>query len=626
MSLRVATTLVLAASALALFSGCAVSRLIPASAEPGVTLQGSVHGGQQPVAQAHVYLLAAASSNYGAAATSLLTSGTSGSDSVGGYVLTDANGNFSITGDYTCTQGQQVYVYALGGNPGAGSNAASGMIAAVGNCPAAGNFLGAVPYINVNELTTVAFAYAVAGFAVDPTHVADSGNALSDLDMANAFANTANLLHGATPTGGNGTVPVAELNTLGNILAACINSTGAVTGPTSPTPCYTLLNSAPAGSTIPTNTAAAAINIAHNPAANVSALYGLQVASAPFAPALSAAPADFTVALTFTGGGLGTSAAQTNLSSFTVNNIAIDAAGNVWKPNYGTNTLSEFSPLGVPLSGAGGFSGGGLSTPANVAVDLSGNIWVGNFAGNSVSKFASTGVAVSGSPFSGGGITSPANLAVDPSGNVWVANTSTVSKLSSTGAAASGSPFSTNSLSQATGIAITLAGNVWVTDASSNDTVLYTNAGAAVSGSPYTGGAQNYPYGIAFDASGRAWIADQSAITRLSSTGTGATSFDAPSGAIPTSIAVDGLGNVWVAEVGNNTILELNSVGSYISGSVGFQTGETAVPEAVAIDGSGNLWYSTCNDATIHELVGAAAPVITPLSSAVGRNGVGARP
>jgi len=628
MRLPLATTTVLSLC----LAGCAVAPIAELAPEAGIALQGIVHGGQQPVNQAHVYLLAASSSGYGTASTSLLTSGTDGSDSIGGYVLSAADGSFSITGDYTCTLDQQVYLYALGGNPGAGTNPASGMMAAVGSCPSGGTFSPSA-YFTINELSTIALAYSASGFAADPLHFASSGTALAKIGIANAFANTTNLVGSATgkaltatPTG-NGTVPRTELNTLANILASCMNTNGTISGPSSPTPCYTLFNNAKSGSTLPSDTAGAAINIAHNPTANIATLFNLQTATGPFSPTLSAAPNDLTLNLTFTGGGLSTSAGQANLSSYTVNNIAIDASGNVWKPNYGTNTLSEFSPLGAPLSGSGGFSGGGLSTPANVAVDLTGNIWVGNYAGNSVSKFAPTGSPVSGSPFSGGGITGPANLTVDPSGNIWIANSTTaITKLTSAGTAVSGSPFATNSVTQAIGIAITPAGNVWVTDAFSDDTVVYTNAGAAVSGSPYTGGAQNYPYGIAFDTSARAWLADDSAITRLSATGTAGTSFNAPNGAIPTSIAIDGLGNIWVAEVGNNTILELNPSGTYISGSVGFQKGESAVPEAVAIDLSGNLWYSTCNDPTIHELVGAAAPVATPLAYAAKNSLLGQRP
>ena len=614
-------------------SGCALAPSGTPSAEKGLALEGAVHGGQQPVNGAHVYLLAASTAGYGTASTSLITSGAAGTDSIGSYVLSDATGHFSITGDYTCTLGQQVYLYALGGNPGAGANSLSGLMAAVGSCPAAGNFLVSVPFIAMNELSTIAFAYAASDFATDPLHIGSSSSALAATGMANAFASVSNLVTTstgvalATTPAGNGSVPSAELATLANILAACLNTNGTLTGPTSPTPCYTLAHNATNGSTLPTDTAAAAINIAHNPTVAISTLFGLQTASAPFSPSLTSAPNDFTVNITFTGGGLATSTAQIGETSYTVNNLAVDAAGNIWKPNYDANTLTELNPVGAPLSGNGGFTGGGLNNPANVAVDLGGNVWVGNFGGSSVSKFSSAGSALSGSPFTAGGISTPHNLAVDGTGNVWIVNPSTLSKLTGAGSAASGSPFSTNSLNITVGIAVLPSGNVWITNAGSNNVAVYASAGTAASGSPYSGGGQNFPYGVAFDASGNGWLADDSAMTRLSSSGApGSSPFSAPSGAVLVSDAVDGLGNIWVTDTGNNTILELNSSAAYISGAIGFQRGQSAIPEAVAIDGSGNIWYSTYNDATIHELVGAAAPVTTPLSYGVRNSLLGTRP
>jgi hypothetical protein len=64
------------------------------------------------------------------------------------YVPTDANGNFSITGDYLCTPDSQVYLYASGGNPGMApgtNNTAIGLIAVLGDCPSTGTFAAVIP-------------------------------------------------------------------------------------------------------------------------------------------------------------------------------------------------------------------------------------------------------------------------------------------------------------------------------------------------------------------------------------------------------------------------------------------------------------------------------------------------
>jgi hypothetical protein len=119
------------------------------------------------------------------------------SDSVGPYVATGSNGAFSLTGDYSCSSGQQLYMYVLGG-----TNAAAGLMAVIGSCPASGSPAIAVA---VNEVTTIAAAYALAGFATDATHVSSSGTALAQVGIANAFANAANLANvstGAIPAAG----------------------------------------------------------------------------------------------------------------------------------------------------------------------------------------------------------------------------------------------------------------------------------------------------------------------------------------------------------------------------------------------------------------------------------------
>src|SRR5580692_6272543 len=112
----------------------------------GVAITGVMHGGQAPVVGSHIYLLAANTTGYGGpgiaasssnASISLLTSATGNPADGNGnyYVTTDSSGAFSLTGDYTCSAGQQVYLYTIGGNPGSGPNSASGEMAVLGSCP-----------------------------------------------------------------------------------------------------------------------------------------------------------------------------------------------------------------------------------------------------------------------------------------------------------------------------------------------------------------------------------------------------------------------------------------------------------------------------------------------------------
>src|ERR1700712_1467704 len=96
-------------------SGC-TANFVPSSptAVPFATIQGNVHGGRQPVTGSHIYIYAAGSTGYGSASTSLLTAFNTGSypttlDANNNYYVTsDASGNFSLTGEYTCVANPQV--------------------------------------------------------------------------------------------------------------------------------------------------------------------------------------------------------------------------------------------------------------------------------------------------------------------------------------------------------------------------------------------------------------------------------------------------------------------------------------------------------------------------------------
>src|SRR5579863_4809390 len=218
---------IVAISCVLLLAGCSSAPVTaPNESNPvaGSALRGMVHGGEQPISGAHIYLYAATTSGYNGASTSLLTSasGTSKDGNSHYYVTTGSDGTFKISGDYTCPDAStQVYLYAIGGDsiPSV-PNAAAGLMAGLGSCdsPSFGS-----EFVVVNEVSTIATAYALAGFMTDTTHVSSSSSALATMGLANAFSSITNLVSLntgvalATTPGGNGTVPQSEINTLANI-------------------------------------------------------------------------------------------------------------------------------------------------------------------------------------------------------------------------------------------------------------------------------------------------------------------------------------------------------------------------------------------------------------------------
>jgi len=174
-------------------------------------IKGGVHGGNQAIIGATLQLYAAgtpampssgpSTGGYGSGATALIPTGSLAASATSAYYpggapncpinsdatnpnscttlpQTDSNGFFTISGDYTCTQGQEIYMVATGGNPGltAGTNnTAIALMAGLGTCPASGSLASALPFVVINEVTTVATVWALQQFMAAPTGTAASG-------------------------------------------------------------------------------------------------------------------------------------------------------------------------------------------------------------------------------------------------------------------------------------------------------------------------------------------------------------------------------------------------------------------------------------------------------------------
>jgi hypothetical protein len=638
-----------------LFAGCSMTQNSTPPPTPipvtGAVITGKVMSGLLPVSGAHVYVFAANNSGYGSASLSLLDGSSTGfTDATGGYVLSASDGSFSTSGYYTCTSQQQIYLYATGGDSGQGPNPAATDLAIVGVCPQVGT---EVAPVVIDEVTTVATAYALAGFATDPVHISSSGTPQALTGIANAFINASNLATTYTGTAlqvnpsENAIVPQSTINTLANILFACVHSDGA-----SSAPCITLMSSVNTSGAAPTDTATAIIDIAQSPATNVAPLFGLQTAASAFAPALSNAPNDFSIGIVYSGGGmsrvdsmavdaqgnvwlLSTGGPQTDFKGSIVEisssgaflsgsagyplpapltnagPLAIDTSGNVWLANDGaalsvsSTTLIEISGSGTVLSGANDISGNSLNNVTSMAFDAAGDLWMTNSYQDSLTELSPSGQFLSGTGgFLGGGLAFPGTLSIEPSGNVWVGNgrSVAVSEFSSAGEPTSGGGGITSSgFYGGVGSAIDNQGNVWFTTQGTTGEAQVSKLssfGAILSGSTgYTSG------GIATNGGGK-------------------------------NLAIDGDGNVWIPLYDGLGVVELSNSGNVLSGGSGYENGILRLPLCVAVDGSGNVWVSNQASAPrpildtdqITELIGIATPVVTPLAAGVKNNTLGVRP
>jgi sugar lactone lactonase YvrE len=254
---------------------------------------------------------------------------------------------------------------------------------------------------------------------------------------------------------------------------------------------------------------------------------------------------------------------------------------------------------------AGGFVGDGgrataasLVLPEDLTFDKAGNYYIADAGGNRIRKVDSTGristvagTGVSGYTGDGGAATSaelyyPNGVSVDSSGNLYIADTfnGVIRKVT----AGTINTFATNAnFSYLENTALDAAGNLYVADAGAcviwkiTPAAVVTNVagtifvcGYAGDGGPATSAQLSSPYGVAVDKGGNIYIGDSgnSRIRKVSTagiitsiSGDGSCGFTGDGGpatsaevCFPEGVAVDSLGNVYLADEGNARVREIS--------------------------------------------------------------------
>ena len=302
--------------------------------------------------------------------------------------------------------------------------------------------------------------------------------------------------------------------------------------------------------------------------------------------------------------GDGGPAAQARLSE--PSGAAADGAGNLYIADRSNHRIRKVDAAGTITTVAGtgqyGFGGNGgpavqaqLNYPAGVAVDSAGNFYIADSGNHSIRKIDATGtidtVAGTGeSGFSGDGgpavqaqLSYPSGVAVDSAGNLYIADDGNLSirKVDSTGAITT--VTDAWGYDSSIGVAVDGAGNLYIVDTHRIRKVdatgtITTVAGASDSasyagdGRPAAQALLYSPSGVAVDPTGNLYIADTGnhSIRKIDATGTIDTvaggrvrggGFRGDGGLArlallnsPTAVAVDSIGNLYIADTGNERI------------------------------------------------------------------------
>jgi hypothetical protein len=637
--LRLTTPALLALS----LTGCSLSPTEgPQLQTAASSIHGNVHGGRQPIQGSTITVYAVGTTGYGSSATALAST------------LSDTSGNFSFSPTaYTCPQSNTpVYILATGGDPGSGINPSVVLAASLGSCTQAQSAT-----VNINEVTTAATAYALAQFftntlgSASPDSFGGPSNTLSStvtyskgLVAANTYTvpTLVNLGSGtASPSTSSVTVEATKLNSIANTLAACVNTTGATSTVETTTICGQLFAATlpPGGTTRPSDTLQAAVQMARYPYQNVSTLFGLAPAAAPFVPVLTSIN-DWTLGVKYT-----STVLALTVTAGTTSNLDIDSDGNIWLPSTAPAGVAMFSPSTATFSGP--YTTTGLTHPQNIAINSTGLVYAADLGSGLLTAFNPNGSSAGTFDTAQG---NQGTVAIGPFDQIWLTSSNNLFGATNI-TELNGGPLSGSLVNQLGGPFTTTHYATGLTIMPNNDLYLATTSsstGYIESFTPIIPGViYNENVVGTYSSAGLGQIVKNgtdlvltaSASTQLCSLANGCGTAGAAGISSPQGVATDGDNNLWVSNsatasisttFGSSQNFGLISSTPYLHDAV---NGNTSVaPYGIGIDASGNVWASNQTNSTdpyvLSELIGAAAPTITPLSAQIagGTNLVGTRP
>ncbi len=358
--------------------------------------------------------------------------------------------------------------------------------------------------------------------------------------------------------------------------------------------------------------------------------------------------------------------------------IAVDAAGNIYitdAANLRIRMVVSGTINTIAGKGIQGFSGDGAAAiyatfnkPAGIAIDNLGNIYIADVGNNRIRKINSSGTistfAGNGTPgfFGDGGYGSSAELnkpnavAADAKGNVYIADrannrvrmvnsSGVISTFAGTGwgsYSGDGGPAASAEINNPTGLAVDDSGSVFVADNRNFiirriDTTgtITTAAGDGLGGYSEDGGmatmaSVRFPNGLALDNSGNVYVADgiNNVVRKIKTSGVivtvagnGTAGYGGVGGSAtaaglssPVGVSVDALGNIYIADAGNNCVRKVDTTSGLIStiagtGIAGFigdgaaaTSAELDYPCSVTTDAAGDIYIADLNNIRVRKI------------------------
>lgn len=337
--------------------------------------------------------------------------------------------------------------------------------------------------------------------------------------------------------------------------------------------------------------------------------------------------------------------------------VVVDAFGNIYVADSDNHSIRRIDLGGIISTVAGtgerGFNGDGgpaveaaLAEPQGVAVDSTGGILIADTRNRRVRRVGPDGLITTvagrgtpyGGPVSGPGIevalSSPRSLAIGLDGGLYIADSfrDLVFRLDPTGTMDAFVGWGRREPDSPGDVAVDGNGIVYVADIRNHQVLTVDKSGQVSNyagtgeggysgdGGPAAGAKLFYPGGVDVDRFGNVYIADTSnlrvrrvaangTIETIAGTGESGSSGDggpatSATFGLPAALAVDAVGQVYVADTRNHRIRKIDSEGIITtiagtgepgdSGDGGPATeANVEWPEAVAVDGIGQVYFTS---------------------------------
>lgn len=358
--------------------------------------------------------------------------------------------------------------------------------------------------------------------------------------------------------------------------------------------------------------------------------------------------------------------------------VAVDAQGNILIADSANNRIREISAQGIIMTVAGSDHGAGdggpalsarMFGPSGVAIAPDGSVYIAEANNNRVRQVSTDGIISTVAS----GLNSPNGLAFDATGALYIADTdaSVIRKLVNgsmtivagilgvSGNDGDNEAATSAHLESPNAVVFDRAGNMYIAD-SGNNRVRIVDPGGTIhpfagdarqglpgydgDGGPASSAHLNYPRALAIDTHGNVYIADffndrvrmvsalNQTITTLAGNGVrGGAGDGSPATqaqlALPTGLAFDNLGNLYIADSLNNRIRMIAANGTLQTVAGGTAPGDAGdggpalgalinSPRDLAIDSRGIIYFSDQDNDRVRQLLAGVVAISEVVNAA----------